>query len=142
MDETRYDFDAVIDRRGTGSVKWDLADRLFKGDGLLPLWVADMDFAAPRPVIEALERRARHGIFGYDACMDAYYDALIGWMRARHDWQIQKDWVVSCPGVVPALNMALQWIRLPLSLGCQAPNGMDGCCLPYFSNRILSQPRD
>jgi len=112
-DKTVYDFDAVIERRGTAAVKWDLVDRLFNGHDLLPLWVADMDFASPRPVIEALVRRAQHGVFGYTACMDSYYDAAIAWMRERHGWQLQKDWIVFCPGVVPALTMAVQAFTRP-----------------------------
>ena len=112
-DTTVYDFNKVIERRGTASVKWDLADRLFGGHDLLPLWVADMDFASPQPVIEALVRRAQHGVFGYSACMDGYYDAAISWMHERHGWQLQKDWMVFCPGVVPALNMAVHAFTAP-----------------------------
>lgn len=113
LDTTVYDFNTVIDRRGTASVKWDLADRLFGGQGLLPLWVADMDFVSPKPVIDALAGRARHGVFGYSACMDGYYDAALSWMHERHGWQLQKDWLVFCPGVVPALNMAIQAFTRP-----------------------------
>ena len=112
-DKAVYDFDTVIGRHGTAAVKWDLVGRLFGRDDLLPLWVADMDFASPQPVIEALVRRAQHGIFGYTACMDGYYDAAISWMRERHGWRIQKDWLVFCPGVVPALNMAVQAFTRP-----------------------------
>jgi cysteine-S-conjugate beta-lyase len=113
LDTTVYDFNAVIERRGTASVKWDLADRLFGGQNLLPLWVADMDFASPQPVIEALAERVRHGVFGYSACMDGYYAAATAWMRERHGWQLQRDWLVFCPGVVPALNMAVQAFTRP-----------------------------
>ena len=112
-DKTAYDFDTAVERRGTASVKWDLVDRLFSGHDLLPLWVADMDFASPQPVIEALVRRAQHGVFGYTACMDGYYDAAIAWTGERHGWQVQKDWLVFCPGVVPALNMAVQAFTSP-----------------------------
>ena len=113
VDTTVYDFDAVIERRGTAAVKWDLVDRLFSGHDLLPLWVADMDFASPQPVIEALARRAQHGVFGYSACMDSYYEAAIAWMSERHGWRLQKDWIVFCPGVVPSLNMAVQAFTRP-----------------------------
>jgi len=112
-DATIYDFDTAPERRGTGSVKWDLVDQLFGGQDLLPLWVADMDFASPQPVIDALAGRASHGVFGYPACMDSYYQAVIGWQRERHGLAVQKDWIVFCPGVVPALNMAVQAFTQP-----------------------------
>jgi cysteine-S-conjugate beta-lyase len=113
VDDTIYDFDAAPGRRGTGSVKWDLVGPLFGQDDLLPLWVADMDFASPQPVLDALADRARHGVFGYGACMDSYYRAVIGWQRERHGLAVLKDWIVYCPGVVPALNMAVQAFTQP-----------------------------
>ncbi|MBN2160719.1 MAG: pyridoxal phosphate-dependent aminotransferase [Spirochaetes bacterium] len=109
----KYDFDRVIDRTGTGSFKWDLADALFHGSGLLPLWVADMDFESPPEVIEALVMRARHGIFGYTAPGPAYHDAIIKWFRKRHRWKIRPEWLRFAPGVVPALNLLVQAFTAP-----------------------------
>jgi cystathionine beta-lyase len=98
-----YDFDRVIDRYRSNSIKWDFAESIFGSADVLPMWVADMDFEAPRPVIEALISKARHGIFGYADGTESYYEAIIGWMRRRHNWRIEKDWVCFSPGVVPAL---------------------------------------
>ena len=112
-DDTVYDFDAAPERRGTGSVKWDLVGTLFGRDDLLPLWVADMDFPSPQPVIEAIAGRARHGVFGYAACTDTYHAAVIRWLGSRHGLAVRKDWIVFCPGVVPALTMAIQAFTQP-----------------------------
>lgn len=96
----RTDFDTPIARRGTGSFKWDLY-----GPDVLPLWVADMDFASPPAVVAALEARARHGVFGYALVTDALVRAIVGHLEARHGWRIAPDWLVWLPGVVPALNL-------------------------------------
>ena len=109
----KYDLDKIINRYKTGSVKWDLADKIFGQDNVLPMWVADMDFEAPKPVIDALVKRAKHGIYGYSACMDPYYDAVTGWMKKQHNWNIQNDWIVFSPGVVPALNMLVKALSRP-----------------------------
>lgn len=109
----KFDFDRIIDRTGTGSFKWDLADSIFKGEGLLPLWVADMDFASPPEVVAALEERARHGVFGYTAPMPEYFRAVADWFERRHGWQIAPDWIVAAPGVVPALNLLIQTFTEP-----------------------------
>ena len=108
-----YDFDKAIDRRGTGSVKWDHVDALFRGDGLLPLWVADMDFESPPEVITALAERARHGVFGYTMAGPEYRDALVAWFRDRHGWSIDPSRLLHAPGVVPALNILIQTLTDP-----------------------------
>jgi cystathionine beta-lyase len=97
-----YDFNAVIDRSGTYSAKWDLAR-----DGVLPMWVADMDFESPREVVDAIVERASHGTFGYTLTPSTYYKAIIDWMSERHRWEIKKDWIAITPGVLPALCFAL-----------------------------------
>ena len=109
----KYDFDRVIKRTGTGSVKWDLADSLFGGSGLLPLWVADMDFESPPEVTAALVERAHHGIFGYTAASPVYFEAFTAWFRKRHGWEIHTDWIHFSPGVVPALNLLVQTFSDP-----------------------------
>jgi len=115
-----YNFDAEISRKNTHSVKWELlqtdknpekaeyTDRFFGENRILPMWVADMDFPSPPPVIEALEARARHGIFGYTYQTDSYYQAVTGWMQKRHGWTVESDWILTTPGVVPAVNMLVQ----------------------------------
>ncbi len=110
---TGFDFDRTIERRGTGSVKWDLVDELFHGKGLLPFWVADMDFASPEPVIRALAERTAHGVFGYTATTAAYYSSIAQWYRDRHGWAIDTQWLVYHPGVVPALNCIVRTFTRP-----------------------------
>ena len=85
----KYDFDEMIDRRGSGSYKWDGRDR----KDILPLWVADMDFRACGPILNALRKRVEHGIFGYTKVQDEYYQAIINWFGRRHGWKIEKDWL-------------------------------------------------
>lgn len=96
-----FDFDAPIERRGTASYKWDLYDH-----DVLPLWVADMDFAAPPPVISALQERAAHGVYGYALVPDSLVEAIVLHLERRYGWRIEPDWIVWLPGVVPALNLA------------------------------------
>ncbi len=109
----KYNFDKAVVRCQTGSVKWDLAEDLFGMKGLLPMWVADMDFEAPKPVVDALEARVKHGIYGYTACMPSYYEAIMDWEKKRHGWNINREWIVFSPGVVPALSMLIQAFSSP-----------------------------
>ena len=105
----KYDFDEIIPRRGTNSYKWDSA-----GDAdILPMWVADMDFRTAPPVVEALRKRAEHGIFGYVRVPDAYYAAVTNWFARRHDWQIEKEWIIYTTGVVPALSAVIKALTIP-----------------------------
>ncbi|MBN2984050.1 MalY/PatB family protein [Cohnella algarum] len=107
-------FDRIIPREGTRSVKWDPEFLSFiKADGTLPMWVADMDFAAPEAVRTALQERVAHGVFGYPFADSAYYDAVIYWHRKRHGWSIQKDWITITPGIVPALNFLVLALTEP-----------------------------
>jgi cystathionine beta-lyase len=103
-----YNFDEVIQRRGTGCVKWDES-----GEGVIPLWVADMDFAVAPAVQEAVRRRAQHPVFGYTYVQDDYYDAVIGWFQRRHQWQIEREWVLYTTGVVPAMSVAVKALTMP-----------------------------
>lgn len=112
-DSLKYNFDQIIDRRQTSSVKWDFNQRVFGRGDILPMWVADMDFSAPEAVVEALVNRAKHGIYGYSDGMDSYYQALIDWMQVRHGWEIQRDWISFSPGIVPALNELVRCLTRP-----------------------------
>jgi cystathionine beta-lyase len=107
-----YDFNQTIERSGTNSVKWDptiLKNFLqVEEEGLLPLWVADMDFRVPVCLIENLKKRVEHGIFGYSAPLAEYYEALKWWQKTRHNWEIEQEWVTVTPGVVPALNFIIR----------------------------------
>lgn len=100
-------FDKVIDRKGTKSVKWDYLKDFFGRDDILPMWVADMDFLSPAPVIDEIRKRAEHGVYGYTGFPDSLYAAISDWMAERHCWSIRRDWITFSPGVVPALNIAI-----------------------------------
>ena len=113
MSGKEYDFDEIIDRHKTGSLKWDALQERFGAEDLLPLWVADMDFRAPQPVIDALTLRAQHGVYGYSSFLPAYYDSVIGWYKRRYNWEIKREWLVYTPGVVPAINFAIQGFTNP-----------------------------
>jgi len=100
------DFDTPVPRLGTASVKWDGRGGYFGSQDLLPMWVADMDFAVPEAVTCALRERASHPIFGYSLATDSLYQALIDWLKKRHGWAIERDWIILSPGVVPSLHAA------------------------------------
>jgi cysteine-S-conjugate beta-lyase len=101
------DFDRLISRDGTDSVKHDGRADYFGTPDVLPLWVADMDFAAPVEITQALLARATHPVYGYSRYPDAMFTALIDWMRVRHGWTIERDWILPAPGVVPSLHAAV-----------------------------------
>ncbi|MDR0273364.1 MAG: pyridoxal phosphate-dependent aminotransferase [Clostridiales bacterium] len=103
-----YDFDTIINRCGTDSMKFDGAAVFGKPADVLPLWVADMDFPAPPQVLDALHSRVTHGIFGYCEPDAAYFDALKNWFTGRFGYEFSRDWVVIAPGVVYALSIALR----------------------------------
>ena len=109
----QYDFDAVIDRKNTNSLKYDFAVERGRPADVLPLWVADMDFRAPAPVLEALHRAVEHGIFGYSEVKSDYYDAVSHWFSRRFGWQTRPEWLVKTPGVVYALAMAVRALTQP-----------------------------
>ena len=98
----KADFDKMTDRRGTGSLKWDIP----KGE--LPMWVADMDFETAPPIREALAARVAHGVFGYSVVTPDWYEAYAGWWSRRHHLEVDKDWLVFCTGVVPAISSAVR----------------------------------
>lgn len=102
-----FDFDTILDRRNTGSLKWDAAGRFYGLDDVIPLWVADMDFPAPPAVVDAVRRRAEHPAYGYPLAAADHWDPIIRWLAARQDWTVQRDWLVRCPGVVPAVNLCV-----------------------------------
>ena len=99
-----YDFDEIIPRRGTASVKWDLFE-----EGTLPLWVADMDFKAAPAVLEALRKRLEHGVFGYELVPQSYYDAVSNWFDRRHGWKgITKEQLIPTTGVIAAYSACIK----------------------------------
>ena len=105
----KYDFDEIVSRQGTNSVKWEEA-----GDSdVLPMWVADMDFQVAQPIKEAVMKRACHGIYGYSMVPDSYYEAVINWFKRRHNWTIEREWMLYTTGVVPAISCAIKALTLP-----------------------------
>ena len=97
------DFDRDIPRSGTNSFKHDGRTAYFGTADVLPLWVADMDFASPETVTRALQERASHPIFGYTQYPESAYEALMAWLKKRHNWEVAREWIVMAPGVVPSL---------------------------------------
>lgn len=97
-----FDFDRVIERRGTDSIKW----HRYHGRDVLPMWVADMDFAAPPAILEALHQRVEHGVFGYPTPPAELGETIVAWMAERYRWPIRPEWIVWLPGLVPALHVA------------------------------------
>lgn len=104
----KYDFDKTIDRRATNSYKWDSAP-----EGALPMWVADMDFRTAPAIIDVLQKRVAHGIFGYTRVPDAYYDAVTSWFSRRHGWDIDREWIIYTSGVVPAVSAVIKALTVP-----------------------------
>jgi cystathionine beta-lyase len=115
-----YDFDTPIDRRGGDSTKW----RAWADRDVLPMWVADMDFASPPEVLAALHDRIRHGVFGYADVVESLEEAAVQWCGRRYDWEIRRQWLVWLPGVVPALNVAANAFA--------APGQEILCCTPVY----------
>ena len=87
----KYDFDTPVDRRGTSSYKWDTGNDFFGLDDLIPMWVADMDFACAPCIVEAVQKRAAHPIYGYTARQQPYYDAVMGWLERRHGFSVNQE---------------------------------------------------
>ena len=112
----KYDFDKIIDRRGTGCVKWDEVPEGMTAEQMadvIPLWVADMDFPAAPAIREAVLRRAEHGVFGYTHVGDDYYEAVISWFQRRHQWTIHREEIRYTTGVVPAMSVAIKALTMP-----------------------------
>lgn len=111
-------FDEVIDRRQSNSMKWAIAEKLLAADEVaaqpLPMWVADMDFKSPRPVIDALHEAVEYGVFGYPGgASDSYVDAVVGWQAKRFGWEVSKDWVVQTSGIITTLKAVVQAFSTP-----------------------------
>lgn len=103
----KYDFDKPVDRRGTGSLKYDALQERYGDPRLLPLWVADMDFETPPFITDALRRRLDHSLFGYTVDPPEYFDSIIKWISDRHGWNVKRDWLSFIPGVVKGIGMAV-----------------------------------
>jgi cystathionine beta-lyase len=120
-----FEFDQEIDKHGTHCVKWEFIDQdgervytdhahpKYGPDRVIPMWVADMDFRSPPAVVEAIVKRAQHGVYGYSSPTDSYYEAVINWMARRVGRRVEREWIVITPGVVPGINMMIQTFVKP-----------------------------
>lgn len=130
-----WNWDLMIPREGTASVKYDGRAGYFGTPDVMPLWVADMDFAVPEAVRLALLERAAHPIYGYSFFPDSLYTSLVDWLQQRHGWAIEREWIVMAPGVVPSLHAAVQAFTQPgESVIAQPP-----VYFPFFSSVTTSQ---
>lgn len=109
----QQDFDQLVSRDHSNSLKYDGRQAMFGQDDVIPLWVADMDFASPPAVSDALLQRASHPIYGYSIFPESTYQAVIDWLERRHGWRVERDWLLMCPGVVPSLNAAVMAFTQP-----------------------------
>lgn len=104
----KFDFDTVIERKGTNSLKYDFARERGMCEDALPMWVADMDFKTAPAIIERLQKTVEHGIFGYSEGKEAYFEAVKNWYKNNYSWEVKRNWLVKTPGVVFALAMAIR----------------------------------
>ena len=116
----KYDFDELVERRGTNCVKWDERPQVGERSSgmspsadVIPLWVADMDFRVAPAIQKALQQRVEHGVFGYNIVPESYYEAVISWFRRRHQWEIQRQWILYTTAVVPAMSCVIKALTMP-----------------------------
>lgn len=109
----KYNFDTIISREGTGSMKWDTIETVFGNKEILPMWVADMDFPVAEPIIDAVKKRLEHPIFGYTKPWKSLLESVVERMKKKFNWEIKPEWVVFTPGVVPAISTAIKAITHP-----------------------------
>ncbi len=109
----KYDFDHVWERKNTDSAKWGSLERVFGRDDVIPMWVADMDFPVAQPILDALEKRAEHPFYGYTFPDAGVTDSVVERMKKKFNWEIDPEWIVFTPGVIPALNVAIRAVSHP-----------------------------
>jgi cystathionine beta-lyase len=109
----KYNFDEVINRTGTNSLKWDYSEMIAGVPDLLPFWVADMDFRPPAEVLQAMQKVLDHGVMGYTLRSDLLLDATVAWLKKRLRWDVDKNWFIPTPGIVPAIYLALEAFSYP-----------------------------
>ena len=109
----QYDFDSIIERRGTGALKTDALQQRYGNAGLLPLWVADMDFATPPFIVDALKKRMEHPIFGYTVEPDDFWPCVQDWILEHHGWKVEREWLTYIPGIVKGIGMTINAFLAP-----------------------------
>ncbi len=119
----KYDFDTPVDRRHSSSYKWDDTRRIFGKEDLLPFWVADMDFATPAPILEAIRARSQHPVLGYEKRTDDYREAVWTWLRDRHQWDVPTEWLMFCPpsSIVGIHGLIVSMTEPGSSIAAQSP---------------------
>jgi cystathionine beta-lyase len=131
-----WNFDDPVKREGTNCIKYDRREEIFGNKDIIPMWVADMDFNTPDFITEALRNRLKHEIYGYSFRPQEYYSSVIEWTKKRHNWSIEKEWIIFTPGIVPALNFCtLAFTKPGDSIIVQPP-----VYFPFFS-AVLSHGR-
>lgn len=113
MNKKMYDFDQVIERRGSGALKYDALDERYGKSDLLPLWVADMDFATPDFIVDALKERLEHPVFGYTMEPENYWPTVQQWIASHHNWQVEREWLTFIPGIVKGIGLAVNCFVKP-----------------------------
>ena len=113
MNKKMYDFDQVIERRGSGALKYDALDERYRKSDLLPLWVADMDFATPDFIVDALKERLEHPVFGYTLEPENYWPTVQQWIASHHNWQVEREWLTYIPGIVKGIGLAVNCFVKP-----------------------------
>ncbi|MDR1373253.1 MAG: PatB family C-S lyase [Dysgonamonadaceae bacterium] len=108
-----YNFDEIIDRRGTGALKTDVLKQRYGRDDLMAMWVADMDFRCGDFIVDALKHRLEHGIFGYPSTPESFCSSVIDWVKRRHDWEVQKEWLSYVPGIVKGIAFCVMHFTSP-----------------------------
>lgn len=109
----QYNFDEIIDRRGTDCIKFDAIGERFGNENLIPLWVADMDFRTPDFIVNALKKRCEHEIFGYTYGSEGYFNSIVQWVHYKHNWKIRREWLSYIPGIVKGIGFVLQCFTRP-----------------------------
>ena len=109
----KYDFDKIIDRHGSGAIKTDQLEQRFGRSDLLAAWVADMDFATPDFIVDAIKKRLEHPIFGYTGEPDEYRSVIINWEKKLHNWDIKSEWLSYIPGIVKGIGMVINVFTKP-----------------------------
>lgn len=109
----QYNFDEIIERRGTNCIKFDAIKERYGKENLTPLWVADMDFRTPDFIVNAIKKRCEHEIFGYTYGSEVYYNSIIEWVHYKHNWKVEKEWISYIPGIVKGIGFVLQCFTQP-----------------------------
>ncbi|MDE6715648.1 MAG: aminotransferase class I/II-fold pyridoxal phosphate-dependent enzyme, partial [Muribaculaceae bacterium] len=109
----KYDFDTPIDRRGTACMKYDEMESMFGRSDLIPLWIADMDFAVCQEIIDACSERLKHPVFGYTGAPQSYWDSIINWQKRRNSFDIKREEMTFIPGIVKGVSFAIVGLTQP-----------------------------